>query len=83
MPIKTSINEIKTITRSRMLNYSARYFLNPSAMILITHSNTNIHVKNRFSYFRNSCSRNGGFGYLSVAKEREFEMMQITMKFSK
>lgn len=37
------------MTKSRMLKYSLRYFLNPKAMILIKHSATNTAVKNEFA----------------------------------
>jgi len=82
MFISTSINDISTMTKSRMLKYSLRYFLNPSAMILMRHSATKTAVKKLLAYESIFSSKNLGPGYLSVESEIELAMIQITMKFS-
>lgn len=60
--IKTSMREMSTMTKSRMLNYSERYFLKPSAMILMRHSATKMVVKNVLAYPRMSSSVKPGPG---------------------
>jgi len=60
--ISTSISDMSTMTKSRMLNYSLRYFLNPRAMILIRHSATNTAVKNELAYESINSSMNPGPG---------------------
>jgi hypothetical protein len=82
MLISISISEIRTMTKSRMLNYSARYFLKPKATTLIKHSITKTHVKMELKTSRIFSSMKPPPGYLSVDRDIEFAIIHRTMKFS-